>query len=236
MELDSDIGFRLCESFFQGIRRIAHQQINASHSYLPDLGEVGRLIDGWGEIEFEVSCIDEPCVRGLHIDSAGIRDVMVLTEELDLEDSDIENPIRIRIRDDQLRFIKDSCLLQLLAYESHRELRRVDGRESDGRKDMLQAPDMIQVSVSDDDSADLVLQGDEEGNVREAVFRSEHGGFRELDPSVDDEDLSTVLDDAEVLPDLIMPSYGDDPRMAVLKRREGLRFQIREDVRDIDRA
>ena len=110
---------------------------------------------------------------------------------------------------DELGLGQQAVLLQLQADQAHAHAGGIDGGV-DGPQHIGQGPDVVLVSVGDEDAPDLALVLDEIAHVGDDHVDAVHIVIREAHAAVHHDDVAAVLIDRQVLPDLIQSAQGNN--------------------------
>ena len=114
-----------------------------------------------------------------------------------------------RLAGDQLGPVQQAVLLQLQLDKAGGHAGGID-RGVDGPQDIGQGPDVVLVTVGDEDAPDLVLVLDEVAHVGDDHVDPIHVVVGEAHTAVHDHDIPPVFIDGDVLADLIEAAKRDD--------------------------
>ena len=110
---------------------------------------------------------------------------------------------------DELGLLEEAVLLKLQLDEPRGQAGAVDGHVH-LPEDVGHGPDMVLVSVGDEQSPDAVLVLDEVRHIGDHQVNAVHILVGEAHAAVDDDDLAAVLIDGHVLADLVEAAKRDD--------------------------
>ena len=140
---------------------------------------------------------------------------MCHVDQLEIERTELQLLARV----DRLEHgVAEPVLVELRAGHRDRQPAAVDGRVRPVLAELTQhprkCPEMILVSVGDDDRLDVLGPLAQVGEVGEDQVDAEHLGGREPQPGVDDDDPLLVLDDRHVFADLTQAAERQNPEPA----------------------
>jgi hypothetical protein len=78
-------------------------------------------------------------------------------------------------------------LIEPFPHKSHRELRSEARGKLELREEVLRRPDVIEVTVREEDAFDKFFLSLEEGDIGNEIINPEHILFRELETEIDNE-------------------------------------------------
>ena len=114
-----------------------------------------------------------------------------------------------RLAGDQLGHVQELVLLQLQPHQAQGHAGGVDGGV-EGPQDIGQRPNVVLVTMGEEDAPDAVLILDEIAHVGDDHVDAVHVVVREPHAHVHHDDVVSVLVDREVLADLIQTAQGND--------------------------
>ena len=187
-----------------GVRQQGQHPLPAQ---LPEAAQVDNLAVNGGGVDLEVPGVDEDAHAGVDGEGHGVGDGVVDVDELHIE---LAHPDHLPgLHGGELGLLEKAVLLQLQLDEPRREPGAVYGHVHLAQ-DVGDGPDMVLVSVSDEQSPDTALVLDEICGVGDNQINAVHVPVREAHAAVHHDDLSAVLVDGHILADLVEAAKRDD--------------------------
>ena len=112
----------------------------------------------------------------------------------------------------QFRCLDEPVLAQLVAQESQRQRRAVDGHGESGQH-VRQCADVVLMAVREDDAADVTDTFLQPRDVRDHEVDAEHLLLREHEPGVDDHDVIAAAQRHHVAADLAQTAKRDERQL-----------------------
>ena len=200
-----------------GVGRVGEEHADPGGAgELADSSQVGAPTVDRGEVELEVSAVQDDTLGGVHGDGVGVRHAVGDRDELDVELAD-RHPIVV---DDDAQFgvAEQAGLLDPVAGEAESHRRAVD-RHLDLAQQVLQSADVVLVTVRGDNRDDPPGVLAQVREVREHEVDAVHVRVGEHQAAVDEQDLTVgtiarrataELDRHAVAADLAEPAEEDD--------------------------
>ena len=180
------------------------------HPLLAQLAQAGQVhhppLDGGG-VDLEGAGVDTGAHGALDGKGHCVGDGVVHMDELHAELARLHHVPGLA--GDELGLGQQAVLLQLQADQAHAHAGGIDGGV-DGAQHIGQGPDVVLVSVGDEDAPDLALVLDEIAHVGNDHVDAVHIVIREAHAAVHHDDVAAVLIDGQVLPDLVQSAQGNN--------------------------
>ena len=188
---------------------IAEQEVDAAVPDLGQLADVGLDPVHRRVVDLVVPRVDDSSRFRLDHQRNRVGNRMGHADSFHAERADLDESI---LRDElaQLGRAQEAVLVELGRNELERELRRPDLGHAHLAQEVREPPDVVLVSVREDEGADAVGAILEVAEVREDEVDAEMLVARECQARVDDDDVFPQLEDGHVLADLAEPAEGND--------------------------
>ena len=165
------------------------------------LAEVGEGLEiegvavGGGEIDFEVSGVDDDADGGVDGEGDAVDEGVRDADGKDAEDAEVEAAAGEDL--DELGVVEEAMLFELAFDVGEGELGSVDGDVEVG-EDPGEAADVVLVAVGEDDAADFAAVFDEVGDVRDDDVDAKELFFGEHEARVNHDDVVAVVESEAV--------------------------------------
>lgn len=179
------------------VRGVGEEAEDASVAELGEFVHVGEFAVDRRVVKFEVAGVYDGADRGAHVDAAGVGNGVADVEESEFEKACFEFVTGF---DGVQVVVCDVCFFEFAFDEAAGETCGVD-RGVHFAKQVGKGPDVVFVSVGDEDGFDLVFVFDEVGKVRDDDVDPEHVFFWECHACIDYDNFVAVTEYSHVLPD-----------------------------------
>ena len=206
-----------------GVGGLAHEEQDTLAAQLTQTGDVHHITVNGGEIQLEVTRVDDHAQGGVDSQGTGVGDGVVHADELHGEGGAQADGVTVA-HATEVGLLGQSMLLELVLNDTQSQAGGVDGHIQ-LLQDVGNGADVVLVAVGDDHTADAVAVLLQVGHVGDHQVDTGHLILvGEANAAVHDDDVLTVLNDGHVLAYLVETAQGDHTELGTgngLQGRDG---------------